>query len=74
MRTEHLCHVEAARRFTVFCDKLVASWEHIYLEECLGGLSIEGRGRKSTDYSPKSKLGGAVHEGRLRYLHNAFSV
>ena len=63
MRTEHLSHVEAARQFKVSCDKLVASWERIYIEEGLDGLAIERRGRKSTG-RPR-KLSKDVEEGLI---------
>ena len=48
MRTENLSYVEAARRFKVSCDKSVASWERIYLEEGPEGLAVERRGRAAT--------------------------
>ena len=47
MHKEHLSYVEAARRFEVSQDTVVARWERIYLEEGPEGLSLERRGRGS---------------------------
>lgn len=63
MRTEHLSHVEAARQFKVSCDKLVTSWERIYLEEGPEGLAVERRGRSST--GRPCKLSKEVEEDLL---------
>ncbi len=53
MQKEHLGYREAVRQFEISDHKLVAKWERIYLEEGVGGLYIDRRGRKSTGQSPK---------------------
>ncbi|MGX8709760.1 MAG: helix-turn-helix domain-containing protein [bacterium] len=45
MRAERLGYCETARRFHVSCNKRIASWERIYLEEGPEGLYKERRGR-----------------------------
>lgn len=47
MRAEQLSYREAAREFEVSCDKQIALWERIYLEEGVEGLYVERRGRTS---------------------------
>ena len=47
MMREKLSYKEAARRFEVSCDTVVADWERIYLSEGPKGLYIERRGRGS---------------------------
>ena len=47
MMREKLSYCEAARQFEVSDNKLVASWERIYLTEGPEGLYIERRGRGS---------------------------
>ncbi len=47
MQKEHLSYKEAARRFEVSQDTVVAKWERIYLEEGPEGLALERRGRGS---------------------------
>lgn len=49
MQKEHLSYKEAARRFEVSQDTVVAKWERIYLEEGPEGLAIERRGRGSKE-------------------------
>ena len=55
MQKEQLSYREAARQFEIPNHTMVARWERIYLEEGAEGLSIERRGRKSTDRSAKLK-------------------
>jgi transposase len=47
MRSEHLSHREAARRFELKGKVMIANWERIYLEEGPEGLYRERRGRAS---------------------------
>ena len=47
MRKEGLSYKEAARKFDVSYDTVVAKWERIYLEEGKEGLFVEKRGRAS---------------------------
>ncbi len=47
MQKECLSYKEAARRFEVSQDTVVAKWERIYLEEGPEGLALERRGRGS---------------------------
>ena len=62
MKNEGLSYRETERRFGL-PDKLVTSWERIYLEEGPKGLAVERRGRGSTG-RPK-KLPKAVEEDLL---------
>lgn len=48
IQKEHLSYSEAAERFEVSQDTVVAKWERIYLEEGAEGLYIERRGRASS--------------------------
>lgn len=47
MREEGLGYRETAQRFGIGNKSHVSRWERIYLEEGLGGLYIERRGRAS---------------------------
>lgn len=66
MRAEKLSYCEAARQFHVSCNKRVASWERIYLEEGPEGLYRERRGRASatsgSQKGRKPKLDKKVEE------------
>ncbi|HHV32439.1 MAG TPA: helix-turn-helix domain-containing protein [Clostridiales bacterium] len=53
MRAEKLSYCEAARQFHVSCNKRVASWERIYLEEGPEGLYRERRGRAGVNGNTK---------------------
>jgi transposase len=66
MRTDHLSHREAARRFELKGKDMIANWERIYLEEGAEGLYRERRGRANaaggTQKGRKSNLDKKVEE------------
>lgn len=45
IRKENMSYKEAAQKFKVSSDTVVAKWERIYLEEGPEGLYVERRGR-----------------------------
>ncbi|MGL5440174.1 MAG: transposase [Filifactoraceae bacterium] len=63
MHKEELSYKETARRFEVYSDTVIASWERIYLTEGAEGFAIEWRGRGRTG-RPK-KLPSKVEEDLL---------
>ena len=75
MQKEHLSHVEAARRFEVSQDTVVARWERIYLEEGPEGLALERRGRGSKGRPrklPKEKEEDLIAEVQRLRAENAY--
>ena len=57
MLNGNLSYCETARQFEAISDKLVASWERIYLEEGAEGLYIERRGSGGSREGRPRKLG-----------------
>ena len=53
MKKEHLSIYAAMQEFGINDHKIIERWERIYLEEGPEGLSVERRGRSSTDRSKK---------------------
>jgi transposase-like protein len=62
MRSEHLSHREAARRFELKGKEMIANWERIYLEEGPEGLFRERRRRAGATEGRKPNLDKKVEE------------